>query len=523
MEAAWRWLALIALGAAGIALLWNVGRYLIGANCAITFPFGLDYGEGIVWEQMRLIGAGRGYGPIDGFPAIVFHYPPLYHLGAALIAGSTGIDELAAGRLLSVTSTVAMAAFMGAIVFRLAKHDAAKVPALIGGGLTALMTFSLVPIQIWSLLMRVDMPSFAFGFAGFYFGLRAITQPRAVYLSALFFVAAIYTKQTAVAAPAAAFLVLLAVRPRTAWAGIIATIAGGLVVLATLSWLTQGEFMRHLVLYNINRFAIGGLDEVVRTFRSHILYIAIALAGLLSVLGDLRPLGLHRRSGWKHLCERLGTSPGLAARTMLLLYGLFASIMLLMTMKSGASYNYMIEWCCVMLLFAGLALSRTASLAADGSAAGASKGLLLVLPVAALLQAQMLFGISAARCNSQVAKSRELNRLAALVRAAPGPVISDDMVTIMRGGKDVIWEPAIFAELINIGRWDERPLLARIKARKFAFFITDGKPGDPIFDDRYSPAIARAIRTTYPVERLLAGRHVRFPAGPLPAYAADLR
>ena len=53
------WIAaalLFALVAIGIRFI----QFLIDGTNAVTFPWELDYGEGIVWEQMRLMTAGRG-------------------------------------------------------------------------------------------------------------------------------------------------------------------------------------------------------------------------------------------------------------------------------------------------------------------------------------------------------------------------------------------------------------------------------------------------------------------------------
>ena len=50
-----------------------------------------DYGEGIVWQQMRNIVAGQGYTPLGVYPAIVYHYPPVYHLVVHLVGLSLGV------------------------------------------------------------------------------------------------------------------------------------------------------------------------------------------------------------------------------------------------------------------------------------------------------------------------------------------------------------------------------------------------------------------------------------------------
>jgi len=72
------------------------------------------------------------------------------------------------------------------------------------------------------------------------------------------------------------------------------------------------------------------------------------------------------------------------------------------------------------------------------------------------------------------------------------------MVLLMRAGKPVPWEPAIFAELAATGAWDQAPFLAMIRRHKFAFVITTGHPGEPLYDSRYTPEVSAAIDAAYP-------------------------
>src|ERR1700751_1610362 len=90
------------------ALLYFAGVNLRCARAVLADPFGLDYGEGIVWQQALLIPGPRMYGPIDRLPFIVFHYPPVYHLASRAVM-AFGVDPLAAGRMVSVASTAVIA------------------------------------------------------------------------------------------------------------------------------------------------------------------------------------------------------------------------------------------------------------------------------------------------------------------------------------------------------------------------------------------------------------------------------
>jgi hypothetical protein len=78
----------------------------------------------------------------------------------------------------------------------------------------------------------------------------------------------------------------------------------------------------------------------------------------------------------------------------------------------------------------------------------------------------------------------------------------------------VQWEPFIFAELAKKGAWDERPFIALIDARSFAFFVTDGHRGDgDVYDERYTSRVLDAIDRSYPVKTKLAGYTLHYPGG----------
>ena len=505
--------------ACAIALLVLVaGCYVFSAVLALRYPFGIDYGEGIVWHQMHMIMAGKGYGPIAGFPAIAFPYPPFYYVATSLLAGGTGLDELASGRLLSVVSAIATAIFIGAIASRLIRPDAdpaVRRTCVIVAGLLALATR---PVLEWSILMRVDMLFVALSFAGVYCGLLALARPKMIHAAALLFVAAIFTKQIAIAAPAAVFAVMFVVRPRTARAGMLTGFAASFVALAVTYRLTDGEFLRNILFYTINRFRpIQGLD-ILEAVGNHFAYLVLAIWGIRMRLRRLP--GTQGLAAWR---QALRANPADAGFVMLLAYLVMATLLLITVLKAGSDINYFLEWCCLLALFAALTLASWLEPAGTPAAFAKGRRFALVGLAAAAVQAAAMMAITGQDLGEQVRGRSGLPRLTALIAAAPAPVISDDMVAVVRGGKPVQWEPFIFAELAKKGTWDERPFIALIGKRHFAFFVTEGHRGDgDVYDERYTPEISQAMEAAYPVRRSLAGFTVHFPAGPLPPLAAGL-
>jgi hypothetical protein len=489
----------------GLILLWHAGGILAFGAWAIAYPHELDYGEGIVWQQMRMMSEGRGYGAIDGFPAIVFHYPPVYHTLSFTLASVTGIDELAAGRSVSLAALLASVACGGAIVHRLLRPTSGRGVASVGAAVAALVMLSNWPVLFWTPVMRVDFVALAFSFAGLWCGIAALDRPRMIHMAALAFVLAVYTKQNMIAAPAATFGALLLLRPRTALSGITTALLLGGTALAALTWLTAGGFVRHLFLYNMNRIDPDQLKPLATLFSAHALYLAVAVAGNLSWF---RSLFGALRSGT--LKAWLAAERGREGRLLLLAYLGAATLMLPLIAKSGSNANYLIEFICVVSLFVGLAMKDAAGIAFSAST-GAPRLPALLLVAAIAAQALMLPVYRYDRM-APLPPAAERGELVALIRAADRPVVSDDMVAVLRAGKAVVWEPAIIAELASKGLVDEQAFIRRVERRDFAFFVTYGGPGIPEFDARYTPRVSEALLRHYPHSRLVAGLTVRKPA-----------
>jgi hypothetical protein len=500
---------------AGVTVLAAV-RFGVLAWGAIHFPYEIDYGEGIVWQQTRSIVAGHGYARLEPYPAIVFHYPPLFHLLAAMVA-ATGMDELAAGRLVAVSCTLAGAAMAGLIVAGFARGPAERLPMRLGGAIAGLCLLATQPVLDWAVVMRVDMPFVAFTFAGLWFGIQALRRPWLVHAAALCFVGAIYAKQTAIAAPLAVFAVLLVVRPRTALAGIATGLVAAGALLAAIMVHTRGEFLHHILFYNINRFSWWAGQDLPIIIGMHFGLVLAAAPAYVPRLLAIR----QRARATGGLWPLLRAEPIAAAETMVLLHLAIATAMLGMVFKSGSAPNYFLEWMVLVAIGCGLAVADYLV----GSPLPEPLWARWRAAVPWIVIVQTLAGATLMEADFEGREERvtDYALLAQAMRAAPAPIISDDMVLLLRAGKSVVMEPSIFAELSAMGVLDDRPMLDRVRRHAFSMIVTDGSPGEPLFDSRYSPAMAHAITNAYPRRfRLAVDYVVRLPAGPLPAWADGL-
>jgi hypothetical protein len=275
-------------------------------------------------------------------------------------------------------------------------------------------------------------------------------------------------------------------------------------VLLTLGWLTDGGFYRHIFLYNVNRPDLGRLWWIVYAAANQVVYVGLACFVLARRLLEVRS----KYRGNANARAALGAN---LADTRLLIaaaYLLITTLMLVLVAKSGSSVNYFLEWFFALGLFAAMAPSEAGAAAADNPQL---RTFLAVGVVVVLAAGAALAPLPRSDYDANSPRARQLAQLSAEIAAADKPVISDDMVLLIRSGREVLWEPAIFAELASTGDWDERPFVERIRKREFAFFVTWGQRGFRRFDERYNPAVADAIDAAYPITEKRAGLVVHRP------------
>jgi hypothetical protein len=297
----------------------------------------------------------------------------------------------------------------------------------------------------------------------------------------------------------------------------VAVLLAGLALLLALNAYTGGGFVRHIVLYNLNRYQFSAVVEGIVGLWP---FAAFFLLTILGVIGLWRRLARQHR--WTDLDSfKRDVAGNNVVRTALVttLYLIVTTGMVATIGKSGASTNYLIEGMCVWSVFIGTVsasiLDRMMAFFA-GTKAGGRGGapVLLAISLGLLLVVQMLVlpTHSTEYANITPASTAALDALRVRIANTEKPVLSDDMVLLLRAGKEVPWEPAIFAELTSLGRWDQRLIVDRIEAHRFAMIVTTEPPGTPTFDSRYTPEVTDAIKAAYPRVEQVAGRTVYLPA-----------
>jgi len=491
------WTVVAVLG----TLLTLLSAHVIGVAldfmASIRSPIQLDYGEGIVWQQAALIPGPLMYGNSQDLPFIVFHYPPLYYL---LVRAALPLEPsfLAAGRLVSSFSTILIGALVTALVLTAVRRSGRDIGRIeFASALAAgLLVVCLHAVRTWGMYMRVDIVAIALGLAGVLVGAWANGRLWLTATALLLCIASLFAKQTQLPAGIAVFLVALLRNPRSALGA--AAIAGllGLGAVGLMEALTNGGFLHNIVGYNINRFTLKYVGLVLLAELPSSLFVGLMLWAAGSILAGL---GRPRADGSWLQRLRPADRPT-TARAMLLVHFALASLMLVTVLKSGASFNYLMDWLCVGVVLIGVLLC---DLARDKQR---------FVFVALLLVIGVL--IQPFRQLPDQPPPEQLARHMALVRRiaeAKKPVASENMTLLMQAGKPVIFEPAIATELAMLGKWDETPLVEMIRSGGFAFMITiDNTPGDT---HRRTPAVDAAMRAAYPrVEQVGPDLWLNLPA-----------
>ncbi|MEO1723465.1 MAG: hypothetical protein AAFR84_13780 [Pseudomonadota bacterium] len=472
---------------------------------ATTSPLQIDYGEGVVWQQAIMIMRGEGYAPLAEEPYIVFHYPPVFHVGM-WFTGLFTEDMLAGGRLFSILMTLLAAAVFGAIVFEALMRQRNPLHIIVAGMLGLIAAGLIVdslPVASWGFLARVDMVALAAGAIAAWAGLRAHRQPAMVWVTAVFVAISLYSKQSFVALPAAIFGTMLLLSPRTALKSMGICLAIGLGTLAGLMVLSGGRFLTHVVGYNINPFQIGQLRHVEEFIAAD---GAVVLAGLGAMVALLVQTGsMLMRVGPRAFLQEMRQERGLHFTVFALLLFLAASATLPLVLKKGSNVNYLMEWVVALVMLATLALGRLF----------ATRALTTRSPLIAAILVAVL-GASGARgyvfWDYSVLPGGRNAGLDQMIAEAEKPVISEEMVAVLRAGKEVLWEGAIHGHREAFGRYDSTPLIERIERDDFAFFVIRTTVEDGREHASFPETVLAAIREHYPQRQRYGGYVAYLPS-----------
>lgn len=498
------WLTRLLLVAPLLALLPLVWQLLAHAMAVLTYPWQIDYDEGIVLRAAWMIAQGQNpyHAPRpEAFTSAT--YPPLFYLLNALWLRLGGIS-LFGGRLIGLLATLVVALL-------LALWSRATGRSWLAGGLAAALWLSLSPVYVWSTFYKPDLLAIALTMIGLA-AARAWPRWPGLAGAAVVFALAFLTKQSALIGPLAVGLWLLA--SRGAWLR-FGLWSGGLLVLVTAigNLVTGGGLWLHTITFQQLPWSPGQLSHNLEKLTDT--YPWLLLAGLVAL-------------GWHLVGPYLATASG-AGRPPppgpvwrwpfdLSVWYLLAAMpaVLIANGRIGVNFGLLLDlFPPLCLLIAGAAGDLAASPADDrrgSSAAPAAQrpgprllrptllaGLSLLLLAQALLPNPPGAWYSANRMPSAERASR-MRSLAGIVEQTPGRILAEDLWLLLRANKPIEYDdPFLMAQSAQRGLWDERRFVADLEAQRFSLVVLEYEITDVPRSPRWTPAALAALRSNYEI------------------------
>jgi len=455
----------------------------------LVFPYDLIYGEGYLLRDAALLRRGESpYAPLAPPPAVVANYPPVFPALFALATVPFGVGFFG-GRLVSILATAGCALLLA----RVARREAAGATAAL---FAPLLFLADLVVYYWSPYARVDMLALLFECAAldaYHAGLatrfgsgesdgggprearaESARRARPLLRGHLFALLALFTRPTAVAAPLALVLTLALARDRRALARSLSALAGGAVALTLLLALaTGGEFARHVLLYNANRFRWGELHRLLLDFAAPHAPLLLGAAAFFLIAPPPAPARSRRFLG---------------------LAFAFACAGALLVGKVGSSQNYFLEAVAAGALLFGVAIGRSEGPLRRLLLVVAAAGPLLATTVPWVRPLELRLNPFPAMGRTPGADDRRAgDELARVVAETPGEVLVEDAGFAVRAGKRVWAHPLILGYLEEEGRYDARPLAEMIRRREFGAIV--------LSYNFLSPSLRAAIGEAYRPER----------------------
>ncbi|MCZ7539778.1 MAG: hypothetical protein M5U29_07700 [Anaerolineae bacterium] len=496
----------------GLAFALLIGHLLIYVHYAvglIRFPFDYDQGEGFELVDTMLFSQGEWpYRDNETYPFYASNYPPLFHVILAPFAWVFG-PAYWYGRLAGFVGTLITAVAIGGIVYREERHRGAA--ALAGLAFLASNYVYHVGPLFRQHMMMVMFETLAVAVLAQAPSIREATRRRWTLAGGMvLLLAAGYTKQHAVVTCAAVFAFLLLRNPRRAviWGAGFAVVAGGLFL--WIDWATGGAWWTNIIAANVNEYYLAQFTGLFRQW--------LRLHGALIVVAALFAL-------YELYVARLS------------LYTIWWAVAVVSTVlagKWGAGDSYFATAIAATCVLSGLAAARALRgawkwpggvRAALQAAAGVAVPLVYVvyaLSVVKMPTEGRFFGwLSDALGLESTHGSRyafydaagwtqgyatighvptqtDVNngwRIVDLVRAADGPVMSEEAAFSLHADKDVITNPTQLKNLYENGLYDPSTLVEALRAHDFAAVIFRAQFYPP-------PVLDAVYEAYYPAEAI---------------------
>ena len=440
-----------------------------------------------------LANSGTFYYDLNSYPYTVSPYGPIWY-GSLAALYKLGLPLLTAGRVLSFVSLLGILLVTWRILL-LSTGD--RYAAWTG----LLFAASAANLSGWGTLSQSDAMALFFSVMAFYQYSLDRLRPKTSTLvwCGLAIAAAIFTKQSFLAAPAAiALLLFLQDRGRALRFVVVLGVCGTSAALALNAW-TEGRYFDNAILSNLNPFSSRNLEQ-------HATYLLFAGGSLVVIAASGLQRGL--RGGiqpfYAYLCASL-------------------AILLATAPKVGSDLNYQLE---TMLLLSWCAAWSLHHLNFFPLLFRGDRGWVTLLQIPLLLHAAVnVLGTGNSlieRYGFEELRRAETAAFRPILNSTPGRVLSVQIDPLLQTGRQIIVEPLIYTLLVDAGVVDPGPVRRDLAAAKFDavvlyqdLFSGAGPPPDldvPSLPESHLDAIRKYYRLVGHVSGpLLGGTYVYAP------------
>jgi hypothetical protein len=376
------------------------------------------------------------------------------------------------GRLITFLASI----FIVCVIYEILKKDTSKKIAI----MSALFFIASSYIYKNSPFMRVDMLGLLFSLLGLYFFICS-DERRNIFYSIPFFVLALYTKQTFIAAPLSVAIVLIS-KPKRLMVFILLIVILYTSIFLLLNFLTRGEFYRHNFLYNLNIFSLKqAIRHYIWVLQSHAIIVFFSVVYLILVFKDGKPNVYSN-------------------------YFLISSISALSVGKIGANMNYFFEMIASSCIITGLCLQRLREEIE-------SERIYIYLTETAIivqliLWLHMPFLTEPTPTNKDWQSFRGLSKI---VAQTEGEIISEDAGLLVLNDKRVVFQPFELTQLANQKIWDQAGFVRDIEDKHFALFILSFDVNCFVDEERLTPSMSEAIRNNYQIKQKIGEYYLYKP------------
>ncbi|MCA9425317.1 MAG: hypothetical protein KC994_09600 [Candidatus Omnitrophica bacterium] len=415
--------------------------FLYHAARTILYPYTVDYGEGFLLNQGNELAHLRSpYQPLDEPPWLVANYPPVYPALLAIGIKAFGIQYYF-GRALSLFGILVA----GYCLYAMTRDQTGN---RLAAWVSLLVWLGSYPVYAWGPYHRVD--SVGIGFEAL--GLLFLMKRERLTLSILFFLLALYCRQTLWMAPLAGYFYLRRMDgPRFAarWFGKLLVLGGGIFLILTL--LTGGEFFRHLVSYNANPYHI---KDVWRNAHNG-LFLTMLLPTLFLIYTLVRVISTGK---W----DLLGYCIPFSILTFFLVG------------KLGSAVNYLFEIALVSAWATGVVIAEAQYHIPKGNPLRLMPALFLGVGICFPLHVPHFYNQWSINdwAGTPISSSRVMtDELAYRLKEIEEPVLSQDAGLSLMTGHKLVWQPFIMTQLHQQKRWNQEPLLEMIRNKEFKALV----------------------------------------------------